>query len=146
MKLKEKTYKKFIQFFDKMVAQHGTNEFEIAYSDIQRGTEVASITLKKGLKVLERDGVIAVSPGRNTRYGRIKYLLSNSGYQDPEKQELASRPESDEKICLDDLITEYKNVNLIIENLRSRVRTQEMAISVLQDRLAELEDRILFNK
>ena len=61
MKLKEKTYKKFVDFFEKMAKQHGNNEFEIAYSEIQRDTGVASITLKKGIQVLEQDGVITVS-------------------------------------------------------------------------------------
>jgi len=37
---------------------------------------------------------------------------------------------------------QQKNINVVIEQLRLRIRTQEMTISVILDRLAELEDRI----
>ncbi len=77
MKLKDKTYKKFVEFFEKTAKKHDENEFEIAYSEIQRETGVASITLKKAIQILEDDGIIRVSQGRNTRYGKFKYLLNN---------------------------------------------------------------------
>ncbi len=89
MKLKEKTYKKFVEFFEKMSKKNGNNnEFEIAYSEIQRDIGVASITLKKGLQILEDEGIILVSPGRNTRYGRFKYLLDNKNNSGQENSTL----------------------------------------------------------
>jgi DNA-binding transcriptional regulator YhcF (GntR family) len=76
MKLKDKTYKKFVDYFEKMAKKHDEEVFEIAYSEIQRETGVASITLKKAIQIMENDGVIQVHPGRNTRYGRFRYLLN----------------------------------------------------------------------
>lgn len=145
MKLKEKTYKKFVDFFEKMALKHGNEEFEIAYSEIQRDTGVASITLKKGIQVLREDGIIQVSPGRNTRYGKFKYLLNNNNNNNKHhsdnnslKKALISQEESD----IDLLIKQQKNMQASIEQLRLRVRTQEMAISAILDRLAVLEDQV----
>ncbi len=144
MKLKEKTYKKFVEFFERMSNKHDETEFEIAYSEIQRETGVANITLKKGIQVLEADGVIHVSPGRNTRYGKFKYLFNN-------KSDKAKEPNSSghyrdisyfDEENISSLINQQKNMHILIEQLRLRIRTQEMTISVILDRLAELEDRV----
>jgi len=144
LKLKEKTYKKFVEFFTKTSRRHGDNEFEIAYSEIQRDTGVASITLKKGIQILADDGVISVSQGRNTRYGKFKLLLNNRVNTNRETD--LSINDKDMSSSDEDTISlmknQQKNINVVIEQLRLRIRTQEMTISVILDRLAELEDRI----
>lgn len=142
MKLKDKTYKKFVEFFEKIAKKHDETEFEIAYSEIQRETGVASITLKKAIQILEDDGIISVSQGRNTRYGKFKYLLNNKDTTKEvaaaKSRELAESEETNPQV----LVNQVKNMSSLIEQLRQRVRTQEMTISVILDRLAELEDRI----
>lgn len=125
-----------------MAKQHGNNEFEIAYSEIQRDTGVASITLKKGIQVLEQDGVITVSPGRNTRYGKFKYLLYSNKNTLSQSDALNRKPDKQEEGDLALLTKQQKNMQTSIEQLRLRIRTQEMAISVILDRLAELEDQV----
>ncbi|NLO97904.1 MAG: DUF3348 domain-containing protein, partial [Peptococcaceae bacterium] len=90
-------------------------------------------------------GIIQVSPGRNTRYGKFKYLLNNNNNNNKHhsdnnslKKALISQEESD----IDLLIKQQKNMQASIEQLRLRVRTQEMAISAILDRLAVLEDQV----
>lgn len=139
MKLKDKTYKKFVVFFEKMAKKHDENEFEIAYSEIQRETGVASITLKKAIQVMEKDGIVEVSPGRNTRYGRFRYLLNNLESNSKELS-VKNKENISEEASIDSLSSQIKNMATTIEQLRQRVRTQEMSISVIQDRIAELED------
>jgi len=144
LKLKEKTYKKFLQFFEKTALKHDGNEFEIAYSEIQRETGVASITLKKGIQVLEEDGVIQVSAGRNTRYGKFKFLLDTPGNKVNEVNPSSNHKEinsSDEIGSINQLADQLKSLHILVEQLRLRIRTQEMTISVILDRLAELEDK-----
>ncbi|HHV64169.1 MAG TPA: hypothetical protein GXX46_03720 [Peptococcaceae bacterium] len=143
MKLKDKTYNKFVDFFDKMAKKHDDMEFEIAYSEIQRATGVASITLKKAIQILEQDGIIQVSQGRNTRYGRFKFLLNNKNNSSRESSNIKNKEflEGDE-FNTELLICQLKNMSNLIEQLRQRMRTQEMTISVILDRLAEVEDRI----
>ncbi len=138
MKLKDKTYKKFVIFFERMAKKHDENEFEIAYSEIQRETGVASITLKKAIQVMEKDGIVELSPGRNTRYGRFRYLLSKS--ESGSKESVKNRDTLSEEVSIDSLSLQIKSMMTTIEQLRQRVRTQEMSISVIQDRIAELED------
>lgn len=137
MKLKDKTYKKFVVYFEKIAKKHDENEFEIAYSEIQRETGVASITLKKAIQVMEKDGIVEVTPGRNTRYGRFRYLLNK-----PESNAISAKNKDNlsEEASIDSLYLQIKNLTTTIEQLRQRVRTQEMSISVIQDRIAELED------
>lgn len=143
MKLKDKTYKKFIDFFEKTSKKNDEGEFEIAYSDIQRETGVASITLKKAIQILEDDGIILVNQGRNTRYGRFTYLLNNKNVSIKENNTIRNRDliDSDEANT-QLLVHQLKNMTNGIEQLRQRVRTQEMTISVILDRLAELEDKV----
>lgn len=143
MKLKDKTYKKFVDYFEKMSKKHDGEEFEIAYSEIQRETGVASITLKKAIQVLENDGVITVNQGRNTRYGKYKYLLNDKEVSLKDSQSFKNK----ESIEMDDssiqaLLLQQKNMSSMIEQLRQRIRTQEMSMAMILDRLADLEDKI----
>ncbi|MGI6449730.1 MAG: hypothetical protein ACOX3R_05350 [Desulfitobacteriia bacterium] len=143
MKLKDKTYKKFMDFFDKTSKKHDEIEFEIAYSEIQRETGVASITLKKAIQILEKDGIIQVSQGRNTRYGRFRYLLNNKDNNSKDSLNLKNRDVLDpDEVNTQLLVCQLKNMSNLIEQLRQRVRTQEMTISVILDRLAEVEDKV----
>jgi len=146
LRLKEKTHKKFVDFFEKMSKMHRGNEFELAYSDIQRETGAASVTLKRAIQALEADGVIKVNPGRNSRYGRFQFLLAAP---EPAEQNVAkevedvrSTPDSKPEQGLEALAGDVKEVLQAVDHLRRRVRTQEMAIAILQDRLAELEDKL----
>ena len=130
-----------MDFFERTSKKHDDQEFEIAYSEIQRETGVASITLKKAIQVLENDGIIVVSQGRNTRYGRFKYLLNNN--------DIVSKEAAKNKNFIDPdegntqlLVYQLKNMSNHLEQLRQRVRTQEMTISVILERIAELEDRV----
>lgn len=141
MKLKDKTYRKFVEFFEKMSKKHDNDEYEIAYSEIQRETGVASITLKKAIQILEDDGVIKVAQGRNTRYGRFQYLADGNPFSnsaDSKKKDLNETVED----VFSDVNTLIKTMSGQIDQLRQRVRTQEMTISIVLDRLAELEDRL----
>lgn len=140
VKLKDKTYKKFVDFFEKMAKKNDENEFEIAYSEIQRETGVASITLKKAIQIMEQDGIVQVSPGRNTRYGKFKYLLDS--YNSSKDLSAKNRDEVDGVSNLESILAQLKTMTTAIDQLRQRVRTQEMTISVLLDRIAELEDNI----
>lgn len=143
MKLKDKTYHKFLEFFEKVSKKQDEDEFEIAYSEIQRETGVASITLKKALQILEDDKVIEIGPGRNTRYGKIRYLNkanNSSAKHNNLKTVVMSAAVHEENINNGAL--QMKNMASLVEQLRQRVRTQEMTISVILDRLAELEDKV----
>jgi len=142
LKLKDKTYKKFVEFFEKIAKKHDENEFEIAYSEIQRETGVASITLKKAIQILENDGVILVSQGRNTRYGKFKYLLNNPETDLKDSVNSKNRDLELDEVNTQQLVHQNKSMTNSIEQLRQRVRTQEMAISGILDRLAELEDKM----
>ncbi|MDA8226542.1 MAG: IclR family transcriptional regulator [Desulfitobacterium hafniense] len=145
MRLKEKTHRKFVDFFEKMSRMYQGNEFELAYSDIQRETGAASVTLKRAIQALEVDGVIQVSPGRNSRYAKFKYLLEQpvdnsvgNNQQDqvvPVEQNVPVNNEASIKNEVNELVN-------LVDQLRRRIRTQEMAIALLQDRVAELEDKI----
>ena len=138
MKLKDKTYKKFVDFFEKMAKKNDGNEYEIAYSEIQRETGVASITLKKAIQIMEQDGVVQVSPGRNTRYAKFKYLLNSEIL--PKEFSVKTKEELNDDLNVDTLLSQIKTMTTAIDQLRQRVRTQEMTISVILDRIAELED------
>jgi hypothetical protein len=147
MRLKEKTHRKFIDFFEKMSSLYQGNEFELAFSDIQRETGAASVTLKRAIKSLEADGVIRVQPGRNSRYARFQYLSkvkSTRSFDDNTEQDKFDKiRESEVNSKL--LASEVNELITLIENLRRRVRTQEMSIALLQDRLAEIEEKLYRN-
>jgi len=126
-------------------------EFELAYSDIQRETGTASVTLKRAIQALAEDGVIEVHPGRNSRYARFRYLLAT-----PESGEKSSQAQSNETRNSENSIDEQKvsgtgqssmsedvnELTQLVDHLRRRIRNQEMAIALLQDRLAEIEDKL----
>jgi hypothetical protein len=146
MRLKEKTHRKFIDFFEKMSSLYQGNEFELAFSDIQRETGAASVTLKRAIKSLEADGVIRVQPGRNSRYARFQYLSNVKSMRNPDgveqdKFDIVRESEINSKLYT----FEVNELTILIENLRRRVRTQEMSIALLQDRLAEIEDKLFRN-
>jgi len=142
LKLKDKTYKKFVDYFDKISKKYDDSEFEIAYSEIQRETGVASITLKKALQILEKDGIILMNQGRNTRYGKFKFLANKA--VSSKDQGIIKNLDSvdDEETMINQLFSQIKNMSGVIEQLRQRIRTEEMTISVILDRLAEVEDKL----
>ncbi|ADY56361.1 hypothetical protein Sgly_2068 [Syntrophobotulus glycolicus DSM 8271] len=141
MKLKDKTYKKFIDCFEKLAKKNEGKEFEAAYSEIQMETGVASITLKKAIQILEEDGIIAVEQGRNTRYGKFKYLNETRDGADKEKNKFSEIKTDPDNVEV--LIGQIKSMSNLLEQLRQRIRTQEMTISVLQDRVADVEDKLV---
>ncbi|AFQ44527.1 IclR family transcriptional regulator [Desulfosporosinus meridiei] len=148
MRLKEKTHRKFVEFFEKISSMYQGKEFELAYSDIQRETGAASVTLKRAIQALAEDGVIEVQSGRNSRYARFRYLLAT---QDIEENPPSTAPIVSEDIseeiprhggALESMTEEVGELSLLVDHLKRRVRNQEMAIALLQDRLAEVEDKI----
>jgi len=152
LRLKEKTHRKFVEFFNKISSMYHGEQFELAYSDIQRETGAASVTLKRAIQALAEDGVIEVLPGRNSRYARFRYLLpvqeSKQKTSDGVLNETGNPEEwSEGEKAQPGGILEAINVDVteltqIVDHLRRRVRNQEMAIALLQDRLAEIEDKV----
>jgi len=147
--LKQKTHKKFLEFLEKMTKIHDGKEFEIAYSDIQRETGTASVTMKRALQFLQEEGIIEVKPGRNSRYAKITYLKANSaagdesnGDANPKSRKLHMSQDEMGKVERTYTLSDIEELFIYIDNLRRRVRTQEIAIALLQDRLAEVEDRL----
>jgi len=152
LRLKEKTHRKFVEFFENISSMYHGKDFELAYSDIQRETGAASVTLKRAIQALAEDGVIEVHPGRNSRYARFQYLLPGK-----ESGEESSEVVPSESLKIDNLSDEQKTqhggvlevineevteLTQLVDHLRRRVRNQEMAIALLQDRLAEMEDKM----
>lgn len=126
-------------------------DFELAYSDIQRETGAASVTLKRAIQALAEDGVIEVSPGRNSRYARFRYLLvtenteirsSESGSSDTNASEDSNNANKGFPGVSESDLEDISELIQLVDHLRRRVRNQEMAIALLQDRLAEIEDKI----
>jgi len=151
LRLKEKTHRKFMEFFEKISSMHHGQDFELAYSDIQRETGAASVTLKRAVQALAEDGVIEVHPGRNSRYARFRYLLPIQDHEGKSSEAGAnetgdSADTSDAKksqpggdSAINEEVTELTQQ---VDHLRRRVRNQEMAIALLQDRIAEIEDKM----
>jgi len=95
--------------------------------------------------------VIEVHPGRNSRYARFRYLLVSQ-----DSGEKSSQAQSNETRNSENLMNEQKasgtgqasmtedvnELTQLVDHLRRRMRNQEMAIALLQDRLAEIEDKI----
>ncbi|MDR3602226.1 MAG: IclR family transcriptional regulator [Desulfosporosinus sp.] len=152
MRLKEKTHRKFVEFFEKISSMYQGKDFELAYSDIQRETGAASVTLKRAIQALAEDGAIEVLPGRNSRYARFRYLLApqNAEGKSPEivsaearNFEIPSNEEKDQPRGISESVSEdVSELTQLVDHLRRRVRNQEMAIALLQDRLAEIEDKM----
>lgn len=110
----------------------------MAYSEIQRETGTASSTLKRALQSLEADGTLEIKPGRNSRYGRFHVVQ-------PQKRSEAERPHAVDEQPSDSYsnpLREIQDLTIQVENLRRRIRTQEMTIAILQERLAEVEDKL----
>ena len=152
LRLKEKTHRKFVQFFEKISSMYHGKDFELAYSDIQRETGAASVTLRRAIQALAEVGVIEVHPGRNSRHARFRYLLpvqeseaKSSEVVLNEAQNLEG-PSDEEKPqpggILEAINEDVSELTQLVDHLRRRVRNQEMAIALLQDRLAEIEDKM----
>ncbi len=142
MKLKEKTRRKFVDFFDKMAQMHQGKEFELAYSDIQRETGTASVTLRRAVQALQEEGILAINPGHNSRYARFAYLPAVSG-ENGDTVQIVDFPGSNSTVNGDsELQSDMNEVQGSIESLRQRMRAQEMCIASLQERLAELEEKL----
>ena len=151
LRLKDKTHRKFVEFFAKVSGMYHGKDFELAYSDIQRETGAASVTLKRAIQALAEDGAIEVHPGRNSRYARFRYLLP---VQENEEQASEGLPNetrnledsSEEQVssggALEAINVDVTELTQLVDQLRRRVRNQEMAIALLQDRLAEIEDKL----
>ncbi|MEA4902810.1 helix-turn-helix domain-containing protein [Desulfitobacterium sp.] len=142
MKLREKTHEKFIRFFEKMSKLHEGQEFELAYSEIQRETGTASTTLKRALQSLEAEGWLELNPGRNTRYGRFKVKSDQVSTEMVHNAESPNVPEEIPAEKAPSLQDEFQDLSYQVESLRRRIRTQEMTIALLQERLAEVEDKL----
>jgi DNA-binding MarR family transcriptional regulator len=148
--LRDKTNQKFKDFFEKIARNNGGQEFELAFSEIQRETGAANTTMKRAIESLISEGWLDVKHGRNTRYGR--FLVTSMQVQEPNPEEVS--PSEEEKKSESSLIANaleidaskiYTLINELensIEGLRRRVRTQEMTIALLQDRVAEIEDKL----
>jgi len=151
LRLKEKTHRKFVEFFEKISTMYQGKEFELAYSDIQRETGAASVTLKRAIQALDEDGVIEVQPGRNSRYARIRYLLASQNTEgkasevtsnESPNSEDSSNQEKAQPGVPESVNEDVSELSHLVDHLRRRVRNQEMAIALLQDRLAEIEDKV----
>ena len=151
MRLKEKTHRKFVEFFEKISNMYQGKEFELAYSDIQRETGTASVTLKRAIQALAEDGVIEVHPGRNSRYARFTYLLAPQVSEDNSLQAQSKETRNSEDLTDEQkasgvgqasMVEDVSELTQLVDHLRRRVRNQEMAIALLQDRLAEIEDKM----
>lgn len=143
MKLKEKTRRKFVEFFDKMSQMHHGKEFELAYSDIQRETGAASVTLRRAVQALQEEGIIGINPGHNSRYAKFLYLpTQEEGIEENTADEIATLNQAAEHNEISFSAEEINDLLNLVDHLRRRVRSQEMAISLLQDRLADIEEKI----
>jgi len=130
-----------VDFFEKTARMYGA-EFELAYSDIQRETGTASVTLKRAIQALEEDGLIEVNTGRNSRYARFRYLLEQPSKLESENSLIPSVEVKNEQ-ALETLTLDVSELTHFVEHLHRRVRTQEMVIASLQERVAELEDKLV---
>lgn len=152
MRLKEKTHRKFVEFFEKISTMYQGKDFELAYSDIQRETGAASVTLKRAIQALAEDGVIEVQPGRNSRYARFRYLLAAQDIEENSPDVSSTESKDSENSSGEDnphnggkfeaMAEDVAELTQLVDHLKRRVRNQEMAIALLQDRLAEIEDKI----
>lgn len=130
---------------------HEGNEFELAFSEIQRETGAANITMKRALEALEGEGWIEVKPGRNSRYARFQVKAQQTQESPPEEMKGNDQTTSQnsppfklpegEELEKNNVVIQFLELERIVESLRRRLRTQEMTIALLQERVAELEDK-----
>ena len=151
LRLKEKTHRKFVEFFEKISSMYQGKDFELAYSDIQRETGAASVTLKRAIQALAEDGVIEVHPGRNSRYARFQYLLEPLNVEEKSTETVLEDTQNPEGNGIETMGSgggfeamseDVKELTQLVDHLKRRVRNQEMAIALLQDRFAEIEDKM----
>ena len=135
LKLREKTHAKFVAFFENIARKNNSEEFELAYSEIQHETGTASVTLKRALQSLEADGWLEIKPGRNSRYARFRVLSISETVPQAVKEESPFKETVNTQSAIEDFTYQ-------MDGLRRRIRTQEMAIALLQERLAEVEDKL----
>ena len=151
MALRDTTNQKFKDFFVKAFKMSEGQEFEFAFSEIQRETGAANVTMKRAIESLVNEGWLEVKPGRNSRYGRFLIVAKEIVGLIPEKvilpasviEEKPSQTTPQENADRVSLTTQVSELESVVENLRRRLRTQEMTIALLQDRLAEIEDKLL---
>jgi DNA-binding MarR family transcriptional regulator len=129
---------------------HEGSEFELAYSEIQRETGAANVTMKRAIESLEAEGWLEVKPGRNSRYARFR-VMSQQGEPISEQYSLNEIPalheeefqsSSPREFKMNELVSLIIELESVVENLRRRLRTQEMTIALLQERVAEIEDKL----
>lgn len=145
LSLRDKTERKFVEFFEKTARRYEGDAFEVAYSDIQRETGSANVTTKRALQALVEGGVLEHQAGRNSRYGRFRYLPYKPSTQTPPAASTGETQRTQEITQAegwDDFKLEVQELGLLTNQLLRRVRHQEMAMALLQDRMAELEDKL----
>lgn len=119
--------------------------------------------MKRALEALAAEGWLEINPGRNSRYGLFKLLQPETNSEDISTpiSELSSAPdyessapdpapaqESDFHVtsAMDsdqrELQAKIYELEHLVDGLRRRIRTQEMTIALLQDRMAEIEDKL----
>lgn len=135
LKLREKTHAKFVAFFEDMARKNNGKEFELAFSEIQHETGTASVTLKRALQSLESDGWLEIKPGRNSRYARFRVISISEAEPETPEEAIPSKGIDNTQSVLEDFTNQ-------MDALRRRIRTQEMAIALLQERIAEVEDKL----
>ncbi|HHY25304.1 MAG TPA: IclR family transcriptional regulator, partial [Desulfitobacterium dehalogenans] len=156
MALRDKTNQRFKEFFEKQSKRNDGKEFEIPFSEIQRETGAANSTMKRAIETLTKEGWLEVKPGRNSRYGLFKLLHEEAekaeelpGAPEPTAQTCESAPDFSPVLTSDsddgsNLSNESRIHELehLIDGLRRRLRAHEMTIALLQDRMAEIEDKL----
>lgn len=145
MALRDKTNQKFKDFFIKISKMYEGKEFELAFSEIQRETGAANITMKRAIEALVAEGWLEVKAGRNSRYAR--FLVVSTAHEELTPAEIKSIEEKPNPTKELDSEKSKQNVQIyelenVVESLRRRLRTQEMTIALLQDRIAEIEDKL----
>ena len=155
MVLREKTIQKFKDYLEKEILKNQGREIELSFSQVQRGTGSASGTMKRALENLQAEGWLEIKPGRNSRYGIFRIINSNNEAEEMEEniplEPVAAYPEestldrekSQEEVLLDQEVRlKVQELEKAVEGLRKRARSQEMTIALLQDRMAEIEDKL----
>lgn len=157
MALRDKTNQRFKEFFEKQSKRNDGKEFEIPFSEIQRDTGAANSTMKRAIEALEEEGWLQVKSGRNSRYGIFKLLQqqetteehlprdsSESIHKEVSTSDLTPTPlpYSNSDNLPPSIESRINELEHIVDGLRRRLRTQEMSIALMQDRVAELEDKL----
>lgn len=151
LSLRDKTERKFVEFFEKAARRYEGEAFEVAYSDIQQETGSANVTTKRALQALVEKGVLELQPGRNSRYGRFRYLPYKPstrvpGTESGQTAQRASEITQEDEVQNGLREQEVQELGQMTNQLLRRVRHQEMAMALLQDRIAELEDKLYKRK